>query len=152
MTPTGLRDLLNAWPTFVAQKISVTSVAEDWTQATVRMDLTEENGNYYGTAFGGTLFSMVDPFFVILAIQQLGEEYMVWDRAAEIDFLAPGRTAVTARVRMPRDIVEEMRAGAADGSKVLRWFEVDFTDEHDAVIARAHRQLYVRRKQENAQA
>src|SRR5690625_3336739 len=113
MTPTGLRDLLNAWPTFVAQKISVTSVAEDWTQATVRMDLTEENGNYYGTAFGGTLFSMVDPFFVILAIQQLGEEYMVWDRAAEIDFLAPGRTAV---------------------------------------IARARRQLYVRRKQENAQA
>jgi len=56
---------------------------------------------------------MVDPFFVILAIQQLGEEYVVWDRAAEIDFLAPGRTAV---------------------------------------IARARRQLYVRRKQENAQA
>src|SRR5699024_12659663 len=102
--------------------------------------------------FVGASFSMVDACVVVLAMQQRGGEYMVWDRAEEMHFLAPGRTAVTARVRMPRDIVEEMRAGAADGSKVLRWFEVDFTDEHDAVIARAHRQLYVRRKQENAQA
>lgn len=150
MTPTGLRELLNAWPTFVAQKITVTSVAEDWSQATARMDLTEENGNYYGTAFGGTLFSMVDPFFVILAAQQLGDEYRVWDRAAEIDFLAPGRTAVTAHVHMPHDVVAEMRDSAADGSKVLRWFDVDFTDENDAVIARARRQLYVRRTQDAA--
>src|SRR5699024_3886954 len=145
-------DLLNAWPPFVAQKLTVTSVTEDWTRASVRMDLTEENGNYYGTAFGGTLFSMVDPFFVILAAQQLGDEYMVWDRAAEIDFLAPGRTAVTAHVHMPHDVVDEMRQSAADGSKVLRWFDVDFTDDNGSVIARARRQLYVRRKQDDARA
>lgn len=146
LTPASLQKGLNAWPTFVGQKISVTHIAEDWSQASVRMELTEENGNYYGTAFGGTLFSMVDPFFVILAAQQLGDEFIVWDKSAQIDFLAPGRTAITAHVQMPADIVAQMRAEADDGSKVLRWFEVDFIDEFGHVIAQAHRQLYVRRK------
>lgn len=146
LTPAMLRDRLNAWPPFTGQQISVTEVADDWSRARVRMELTEENGNYYGTAFGGTMFSMVDPFFVILAAQQLGDEYMVWDKAAEIDFVAPGRTSVTAEVQMPAELVDELRAEAADGAKVLRWFDVDIVDEHGTVVARARRQLYVRRK------
>lgn len=148
LTPQMLQERLNSWPTFTAQNISVTRVADDWSEATVRMELTEENGNYYGTAFGGTMFSMVDPFFVILAAQQLGTDFMVWDKSAGIDFLAPGRSAITAHVQMPPEVVASMRSQADDGSKVLRWFNVDFVDESDNIVAQAQRQLYVRRKKD----
>lgn len=144
----GLRDLLNGWGPFKAQRIEVLEVAADWSHAEIRMDLQADNGNYYGTAFGGTLFSMVDPFFVILALHQLGDGYVVWDKAAEIDFVSPGVSAVTARVEMPAAAVEEMRAAAAGGDKVLRWFNVDMVGADGAVVATSRRQLYVRKKRE----
>lgn len=147
-TGAALRDRLNKWGTFAAQRLEVLAVADDWSSATIRMDLQEDNGNYYGTAFGGTLFSMVDPFFVILAYHQLGEGYVVWDKAAEIEFVKPGASAITATVEMPADVVAEMRVAAADGSKVLRWFEVEMIDAVGDVVARARRQLYVRKKRD----
>lgn len=141
-----LRDMLNEWGPFRAQRIDVVEVAKDWSYAVVRLDLQADNGNYYGTAFGGSLFSMVDPFFVLLALQQLGDGYVVWDKAAEIDFRRPGVQPVTARIEMPAEVVEELRAAAADGAKVLRWFEVDLVAEDGTVVATSRRQLYVRRQ------
>ena len=143
-----LRELLTEWPPFAAQKIEILEVADDWTRAVIRLGLEESNANYLGTAFGGSLFSMVDPFFVILTMQQLGDDYVVWDKAAEIEFVAPGRSAVTARVEIPADVVEEMRVATAGGDKLLRWFEIDLTDEDGAVVARARRQLYIRKKRD----
>lgn len=142
----GLRELLNGWGPFKAQRLEVLEVGGDWSHAVIRMGLEADNGNYFGTAFGGTLFSMVDPFFVILAVRQLGEDYVVWDKAAEITFVKPGTSAVTARVEMPAGVIEEIRLAAADGDKVLRWFDVDMIDEEGDVVARARRQLYVRKK------
>ena len=146
MTPDKLKHWINKWPTFVGQGIEVLEVGDDWTYAVVRLNSTEANANYLGTAFGGSLFSMVDPFFVILALEQLGPDVNVWDKAAEIEFVRPGTSAVTARIEMPADIVEEMRVATKDGAKLLRWFEVDLVDDAGEVVARARRQLYVRKK------
>ena len=150
MTPDKLKHWINTWPTFVGQGIEVLEVGDDWTHALVRLNSTEVNANYLGTAFGGSLFSMLDPFFVILALEQLGPDFNVWDKAAAIEFVRPGTSAVTARIDMPADIVEEMRAATKDGEKLLRWFEVDPTDEAGEVVARARRQLYVRKKRDRS--
>lgn len=137
---------INAWPTLAGQGIQVTSWADDWTAAEVRLELTDANANYLGTAFGGSLFSMLDPFFVILAMNQLGDGYVVWDKAAEIEFVSPGTGPVTAQVEMPASVIDELRAAAAGGAKVLRWFAVDITGEDGSVVARVRRQLYVRER------
>ncbi|WP_235737401.1 DUF4442 domain-containing protein [Nocardioides alcanivorans] len=144
-SPEEFRALINQWPTFVAAKVSVTEIAPDWSHAVVRMELTAENANFFGTAFGGTLFSMTDPFLPILADRQLGPGYACWDKAAEIDFIRPGRSAVTARIEVGPETVEAMRIATASGQKHLRWFDIDLTDEAGEVVARLRRQLYVRR-------
>lgn len=141
-----LRQTLNAWPTFAAQKIDIVEMAADWTRAVVRLDLTPENANYVGTAFGGSLFSMVDPFLVILLANQLGEEFAVWDKVVEIDFVRPGTGPVTAVVDVPADVTAEVRAATDDGSKLLRWFEVPLTTDDGTVVAVQKRQIYVRRR------
>lgn len=147
-TPQQLREFVNGWPTFVAQKVAVTEIAEDWTHVVVRMELTPENANFFGTAFGGTLFSMIDPFFPILTDRQLGPGYAVWDKAVEIDFVRPGRSAVTARVEVSPEAVDEIRTATADGRKHERWFEVPLRDEDGEVVAVQRRLLYVRRTRE----
>jgi acyl-coenzyme A thioesterase PaaI-like protein len=141
-----LRRLVNLWPPFLFNSIRVTQLAEDWSTATVRLRLRFWNRNYVGTQFGGNLFAMTDPFWMLLAMHRLGSKYLVWDKAATIDFIAPGKGDVYARFVLEESAVEEMRAAAADGSKVLRWFEVDVKAADGTLIARVRKQLYVRLK------
>ena len=56
----------------------------------VQMRLRFYNRNYVGTHYGGNLFTMTDPFHMIMLMHRLGPGYNVWDQKAEITFLKPG--------------------------------------------------------------
>lgn len=144
--PEFFREFINAWPPMAAQKVTVVAVADDWSSVDVRMDLTPENANFFGTAWGGTLFSMLDPFLPILIDRRLGPGYAVWDKSAEIDFVRPGRSAITSRVEVGDDVIDEIRRATESGDKLLRWFELPLHDEDGEVVAVQRRQIYVRRR------
>lgn len=149
-TSEEFRQGINVWPPFAAQRVSVPAIAPDWTWVEVRMELEPDNANFFGTAWGGTLFSMLDPFLPILIERQLGAlepgvRHAVWDKTAEIDFVRPGRTAIHARVDVPAEVVAEIRDETAGGAKHLRWFEMSLLDEAGEVVAVQRRQIYVRR-------
>ena len=147
MRAATLRRLLNLWPPFLCNSIRVQNLSDDYTEAQVVLRLRPWNRNYVRTQFGGNLFAMTDPFWMLLVMHQLGGDYLVWDKAGAIDFVAPGRSDVHAHFRLQPGVVDELRAAAADGSKVLRWFETEVTTAEGEVIARVRKQLYVRLKQ-----
>lgn len=144
--PALMRRLINLWPPFRFAGIRVVELAPDWSRAVVELRLRPLTRNYMGTQFGGSMFAMTDPFSVILLMNRLGPEYLVWDKAAEIDFVAPGRTDVRTTITIPDELVEEMRQAAAEGAPVLRWVQHDILDRREEVVATVRRQLYVRRK------
>lgn len=146
MRAATFRRLLNLWPPFLVSAIRVVSLADDWSHAHVRMALRPWNRNYVRTQFGGNLFAMTDPFWMLLVMHRLGRDYYVWDRAGSIEFLAPGRETVHARFDLDPTVVDELRVAAAGGTKVLRWFDTDITTASGEVVARVRKQLYVRRK------
>lgn len=146
MRPNTLRRLINLWPPFLFNSIRVQSIARDWSEARVVLRLRPWNRNYVRTQFGGNLFAMSDPFWMLLAMHRLGRDYLVWDKAGAIDFVAPGRADVHAAFRMPDAVVDELRSAAAGGDKVLRWFETEITAANGEVVARVRKQLYVRLK------
>ena len=104
------------------------------------------NRNYVGTHFGGSLFAMTDPFWMLLTMRSLGRDYFVWDQAAEIRFLKPGRGTVRADFDLGEDVLEAMRAATDDGAKYLHWFDTDVVDDEGDVVAAVRKQVYVRRK------
>ena len=146
MRASTFRRLLNLWPPFLCNGIRVLHVAEDWTGARVVLRLRPWNRNYVRSQFGGNLFSMTDPFWMLLAMHRLGEDYYVWDKAGAIDFVAPGREDVYASFHLSDAVVDELRVAAAGGDKVLRWFGTDVTTASGDVVARVRKQLYVRLK------
>jgi len=146
MTPTAFRRVLNLWPPFLFNSIRVRSIAQDWSSAEVVLRLRWWNRNYVRSQFGGNLFAMTDPFWMLLVMQQLGKDYYVWDKAGAIDFVAPGREHVYAHFRLDPAVVDELRAAAAGGDKVLRWFDTDVVTASGEVVARVRKQLYVRLK------
>jgi acyl-coenzyme A thioesterase PaaI-like protein len=146
MRASTFRRLMNLWPPFFFNSIRVQSVSDDFTEAKVVLRLRPWNRNYVKSQFGGNLFSMTDPFWMLLVMHQLGGDYYVWDKAASIDFVAPGREDVYAHFRLDGATVDELRAAAAGGEKVLRWFDTDVVTASGEVVARVRKQIYVRLK------
>lgn len=146
VTPSRLRRVMNLWPPFLFSGIRVEQVSADWRYARVRLKLRWYNRNYVKTQFGGALFAMIDPFWMILTLEALRHEYIVWDKAGEIDFIAPGRSDAIAEIRIDDAMLEEIRAATADGEKYLRWCETEIKTGDGELIARVRKQIYVRRK------
>ncbi|WP_407657829.1 DUF4442 domain-containing protein [Marinobacter bohaiensis] len=142
----GLQRALNVFGPYVGAGIRVEHIAPDFSEATVSMKLHWFNTNYVGTHFGGSLYSMTDPMYMLLLMNRLGPDYIVWDKSAHIDFLKPGKGRMTARFQLSDDRVEDIRQQAADGSKVLPEWAVDVLDDSGDTVARVHKTLYVRRK------
>jgi acyl-coenzyme A thioesterase PaaI-like protein len=143
-----LRRVFNWWPPFLCCGIHVETLAADWRYARVRLKLRWYNRNYVRTHFGGNLFSMTDPFWMVMVMEALQHEYIVWDKAGAIDFVAPGKEDVFAEFRLENAVLDELRAATADGAKTLRWFETEVKTASGEVIARVRKQLYVRRKRD----
>ena len=125
---------VNFYPPYLGAGIRVMFIAPDWSTIKVRLALNWLNRNLFGTQFGGSLYAMCDPFFVIILMRQLGADYTVWDRAACIQFLRPGRGPVTTTFHIPTERVEEIRALADRGEKVEPVFQAEVVDETGQVV------------------
>ncbi len=146
MKASTLRRGMNFWPPFLASGIHVSAISRDWRHVRVELRSRPWNRNYVGTHFGGSLFAMTDPFWMIPVKECLGSDYFVWDQAAEIEFVKPGKGTVHAEFRITDEMLDEIRAATADGGKYLRWCPVDVIDAGGDVVARVRKQIYVRLK------
>ncbi|MDN0077258.1 DUF4442 domain-containing protein [Crenobacter sp. SG2303] len=147
LTPRLARLLINLWPPFLGAGIRVRAISSDWRDITVALKLRLGNRNYVGVHFGGSLYSMTDPFFMLMLMQNLGRDYIVWDKNGSIDYLKPGRGTVSARFTLDEATLAAIRANTANGDKYLPQLQVAVVDEQGEVVARVHKTLYVRKKQ-----
>ena len=95
-----MRQLMNLWPPFLGAGIRVKRLQSDWKEIDVEMNLHFWNANFVGTHYGGSLYSMTDPFYMLMLIENLGRDYIVWDKSANIRFRKPGNGRVVARFRL----------------------------------------------------
>jgi len=144
-----MRTLMNIWPPFLGAGIRVKRLRPDWKEIDVEMKLRRWNANYVGTHYGGSLYSMTDPFYMLMLIENLGRDYIVWDKSASIRFRKPGKGIVHASFRLSDRQIEEIREALKTEEKVEREFVVEIKDESGAVIAEVQKQLHIRRKDRN---
>jgi len=135
--------LINLYPPFLGAGIRI-KASPDLRTFDVRMKLRWWNRNYLGTQFGGSLYMMCDPFFMMILLQALGPGYVVWDKAATIRFLRPGRGTVRATFHIPLVEIEEIRAAADAGRKVEPTFQAKVLDAAGEVVAEVDKLVYVR--------
>ena len=139
--------MMNIWFPFLFSGIRITKISDDFRYVKVELSSHWYNKNYVGTHFGGSLFAMTDPFWMIMILRNLGDEYIVWDKAADIEFVKPGRGLVTAEFKLEQSMLDELIEAAAGNEKVLRWFDILVTDSQSDLVAKVRKQVYVRRKQ-----
>jgi hypothetical protein len=146
----ALRRWISLWPPFLRAGIRVKPIAADMKAVDIEMKLRFWNANYVGTHFGGSLFAMTDPFYMLMVMANLGRNYIVWDKAASFRYGKPGRGVVRAEFRLTDAQLDDIREKLKTLPKYEPVFSVDVKDEQGNVIAEVEKVLRVRKKPEVA--
>ena len=110
------------------------------------MPLRIYNRNYVGTHFGGSLYSMCDPVYMLQLLNILGSEFIVWDMSASIKYIKPGRGAVHADFVIKDELIASLKMLGAGEKKVID-LPVEVKDHDYDVVATIIKTLYIKRKQ-----
>lgn len=147
MKAATFRRLINLWPPLLFAGIRADHISDDFRQVDVSLTLRWFNRNINGAHYGGSLFSMTDPWYGLMLLNVLGErDYLVWTKSASIDYLNPGHGVVTARFALQDDDITAVRDHLSREEKMLRPFDIDILDRAGTVVARVTNTVYIRRR------
>jgi hypothetical protein len=146
MNPKSFKLFINLYPPYWGTGITLRNVSADYREICVQMKMRWYNRNYVKTHFGGSLYAMTDPFFMLMLIHILGKEFVVWDKAAHIDFIKPSKGTVTARFLIRDEQIEDIMKNTSGGQKYFPEFSVDIENEAGEKVARVVKTLYIRKK------
>uniref|UniRef100_A0A7R9X0E9 DUF4442 domain-containing protein n=1 Tax=Craspedostauros australis TaxID=1486917 RepID=A0A7R9X0E9_9STRA len=141
-----VRLVMNWYPPYIGAGIKITHLADDYRSATSEMALTWYNRNIVGTQFGGSLYSMCDPIYMVMFMHVLGKEYIVWDKSASIEYVSPGKSTVIANFKLDDVLMQSIKT-LQPGEKRFETLEVEVIDKKsNKVVARLSKTLYIKRK------
>jgi hypothetical protein len=83
---------------------------------------------------------------MLMLMNILGTDYIVWDKAATIRFKKPGKGVMKAAFHLSEEQIAEIRTAADTQPKVEPQFQVVVKDAEGNIIAEIDKLLYVRKK------
>lgn len=133
----------NLYPAYRGMGARVDYIARDYREIRCRVKKNLRTRNYVGTIYGGSIYGMVDPVFMLMLIKNLGPRYVVWDKAATIRFKRPGRETLFATFTINQDELDRIIELAAAERSIDRHYTVDVVDSQGVVHAEVEKTLYV---------
>ena len=121
-------------------------VDKDITHIEARLKLKWYNRNGYGTHFGGSLLSMTDPFFALILHANLGDDYIIWDKQVEMDFVRASKGQVFATFKIPPEQIASLKRELESCEKQIVHFETDILSEDKQVVAKLKKAIYVKKR------
>ena len=146
---TKIKWLIRLWPPLWFTGIRFDYIAQDFRHIRVSMPLRFYNKNLDGLQFGGSLYMMTDPCYLMMIARNLGDEYRVLDKAASIDYIKPGTSTVFADFVLAQDDVDDIIQNTAGGDKYFKDFTINIKNKQNELIATVIKTLYIRKKLQN---
>lgn len=136
----------NLFPAFRGTGGRVTYISHDFMEMHIKLPLNYRTRNYVGTIFGGSLYGAVDPAYMFMLLKVLGPEYIVWDKAANIQFIKPGRTTLYARFKLSKQEIHFIKEELKVKSKLDRIYQVELLDVMGEIHAAIEKTIHIRKK------
>ncbi|TGN06037.1 DUF4442 domain-containing protein [Leptospira bandrabouensis] len=141
----GFKKAINLYSPFWGSGIKVLNYNKEKQQINVQLKMNFFNKGYMGTHFGGSLYSMCDPFYVYLLMKSLGSSYMVWDKRAEIEYIKRNNNSVFAKFEVSENDIETIKSQLMKQKKIDYSFTINVTDSKENTIALVKKTIYVRK-------
>lgn len=136
----------NFFPAYRGTGARVLYISDDYRQIRVKIPLSWRTRNYVGTIYGGSMYAGIDPIYMLMLIKNLGRNYIVWDKAANIRFKRPGRETLFADFLLTQEELDEIKAILETQKSVDRIYNVKLVDKNDKVHASIEKTLYIAKK------
>jgi acyl-coenzyme A thioesterase PaaI-like protein len=150
-----LANKLRCWPFYISACYRGTGgrikfISEDWSEIHLEVPLSRRTRNYVGTIFGGSIYSAVDPIYMLMLIHRLGKEFVVWDKAATIQFKKPGRETLFVNFAVPDQELAAIRAALETQRSIDRTYMIELKDSSGTVCATVEKLIYIRKQERPA--
>lgn len=141
-----LRWRFNLYPAFRRSGARLIYIADDWREVRLKLPLNWRTRNYVGTIYGGSMYAAVDGIYMVMLINILGPEYIVWDKAGAIRYRKPGRTTLYARFLIEEHETAMIRAALEQQPTLERVYRVSLADRNGVEHASIEKTMHIRRK------
>ena len=138
--------LINLWPPFLFAGIKILKRTKDYRHLVVKLKLRFWNANYVGTQYGGSIFSMTDPFYMLMLIKNLGHHYVVWDKRATIHYVKPGKTDLTAEFILTEEDLENIRKTVKEQGYMDWTRTIEIRDKNKEIVAHVQKVISIKPK------
>jgi len=136
----------NLHPAFRSTGGRVVHVAPDIRHIRIRLPLTWKTKNIVGSLYGGSLFAITDGAHPAMLMAALGEDYIIWDKAASIRYRKPGYTTLYADFRVTPEEMAGIRDVLAERHEVDWIFQIEIKDADGVVHTVVERTVYIAEK------
>lgn len=140
------RWLFNFFPAYRGTGGRVSYISADWQHVKMHLPLSWRTRNYVGTIYGGSIYSSIDPIYMLMLMKILGADYVVWDKAANIRFRKPGRSTLYAEFILNDEEIAEIKSLAETAKSVDRIYNLELKDKDGVVHAEIEKTLYIAKK------
>ena len=121
----------------------VIEVSKDLLKVKIKIPLSYRNRNYVGTIYGGSLFSATDPIYMVQLINILGNDYVVWDKSADIKYKRPAKKVAYATFEFTNQEIENIKERVVKEKEFDLIKELNITGPNDEIYCELKKVLYI---------
>ncbi len=142
-----LRLRLNYWPCIWCTGGKIQFLSSDFRELHIGLKKNIRTLNRVGTIYGGSIYSSVDPYFMLMMMWILGTEYVVWDKAAKVKFVRPITGKVKAKFIISEKLIEETKQSILEKGEIVFDLPLKYEDENGTVYAIFEKTIYAASKE-----
>ena len=149
LKPKELKRMLNLWFPFLLNRISIISISDDFCHMQVCLKHSFWNRNPNKSVWGGSITSVLDPFFPIMMKQILLKRGIVTDfysKAVNVQFIKMVKSNVTFQFSISKEEVAATEKELKENGKYADWHSVDGIDSEGKICVNGQVQVYLRRR------
>ena len=137
----------NMSPMYRRTSAKVTYISKDFLKIKIKLPYSYKNANYVNTIFGGSMFSAVDPFPMTQLMNLIGDDYVVWDKAAEIFFRRPAKEDLYAEFTYTLEELGEIKQKANDNNEFEIIKSTQLTNRDKSIVfCEVRKRVYIANK------
>lgn len=141
-----VRFVVNLWPCIRGGRGRVIFIAEDFSRLVVRLKLSWRTRNIMGTIFGGSMYASTDPFYMLMLMEILGKDYVVWDKGCTIRFKRPAKKTIEAEFLITPQMLDDLKSSVAKNGETTVTWTIAYKDAEGLTYAEFDKVLYVASK------
>jgi acyl-CoA hydrolase len=124
----------NLSPMYRRSTARITKVSDDLLNVDIKLPISSKNKNYVNSIFGGSMFAAVDPIPMVQLMNILGDDFVVWDKSAEIYFKRPAKEDLYAKFTYSVDELESIKAKVSASNEMEIIKNTALTNKNGEVI------------------